>query len=504
MKSKHSLAEQFEIEDKRKKLKDYNVKWDPKKPLLSLFKIILPNIKWKHKQILFINALAFIRWYLGGYKSGKTFTGVCLDIVLSFINRPYPGILVHPTADGVDITILPLIDEICKLNKIEYEVKKLSTKWKVYFKFGLNKKDWGQLILASGDKPKSLKGPKLAWAHIDEPLIMAEEISSVILSRLAELRSVLRLLFYTGTPEPLHMKWGFDIVDKENEDTPERFITTVSAREIKEHLPPGYIEQQEATYTPEMVLTFVDGKYRNLSQGAMYFAFKREKNVFDPLNLSVNIPEDAERELVLSYDFNVKQMSAVLWELAGKYKLQYEEFRIQTRSNTEELTNLAIERLKDSGYLVKSQQDGWYYTKHGKSVLITGDATGKSGSSKSNVSDYEIIQQAFDSKKVMCYIAVDESNPAVRDRVNYMNKQFSLGYCLISEKCKLSIRDRELGVWKLGADGFIVDKSKAEISHLNDAGDYGVYNTRDITDDDDGEESSAGGNCGYTNAGRQR
>jgi len=500
MKSKHSLAEQFAIEDKRKKLKDYKTEWDPKKPLISLFKIILPNIKWKNKQIYFINALAFIKWYLGGYKSGKTFTGVCLDIVLSFINRPFPGILVHPTSDGIDITILPLIDEICKLNKIEYEVKKLSTKWKVYFKFGLHKKDWGCLILASGDRPRSLKGPKLAWGHIDEPLIMKEEIVQVIMSRLAEFKSILQMLIFTGTPEPEHMLWGFDIVDKEEENTSKRFITTISARDIKEFLPPNYIENQEANMSPEMIATFIDGKYRNLSQGRIYFSFDREKNVFDPLNMpKLHIPEDTEREHIISYDFNVNQMSAVLWELAGRFKFQFEEFRIQSRSNTKELSGLIINRLHTDGYLMLNENDGFYYSKHGKSFIITGDATGKSGSSKSNLSDYEIIQECFEEAKIMAYIAVEESNPAIRDRVNYMNTEFSLGYCLISEKCKLSIRDRELGSWKLGADGFVPDKSKKEISHLNDAGDYGVYNTRMIT-----ELEGSEGNVDIVGSGRAR
>jgi hypothetical protein len=486
--SKLTLEEQYYIEDKRRQLKLQQAEFDTKKPFARQMKAVLPNISWKPKQEAFINARQPVKWYLGGYKSGKSFSGVACDIWLSYVNKPAPGILVHPTADGIEVTILPLIDEICHLNKIEYSLRKLSTKWIITFKFGLNKRDWGKLILVSGDRPKSLKGPNLAWGHIDEPLIMEAEIVSVIQSRLANPKGKLNQLIFTGTPEPAHMKWGFDIVDKETENTKQRFIITVSTREVEEYLAPGYIKNIEDNNPPEFVETFIDGKYRNLSQGKVYYSFRREKNVFDPLKFNMNhiIPDfdNHEREIVISYDFNVNQMSATQWMLAKRWKLQEEEYRIQGRSNTRELTGLIINRLHLSGYL-KKDIDGWWITKYGKSIIVTGDASGKSGSSKSNLSDYETIVQLFENDKIRIQIFVPDVNPAVRDRTNYMNTEFELGYVLISTKCPLSIRDRELTSWKLGADGFIIDKTKKEISHLAEAGDYACWNTRQLTESEE-------------------
>lgn len=493
MSKKLSLLQQFEIEAQRRKLKDINAEFDPKKNYDVQLKKILPNIIWKPLQKAFINAKQFIKWYLGGYKSGKTFTGVAKDIWLSFINRPYAGVLVHPTADGIQLTILPTIEEICKLNSIEFEIKKLATTWKVFFKFGLHKKDWGCLIIVSGERPQSKKGPKYAWGHIDEPLILKKEINDVIISRIAEVKGKLQCLLYTGTPEPEHMQWGFDIVDKKFEDTPARYITTVSTREVKEYLPDNYIENYEANSTPEQIATFIDGEYRNLSQGKVYQNFDRKKNVYDiklPFPVSLG---DFPHEFVITYDFNVSQMSACLLELIGRMKIQQEEYRIQSRSDTRELTRLIIQRLKDEDYL-KMVAPGKFMTKYARSFIVSGDASGMSEKSSSNKSDYQQIIEEFEKEGIQISLAlnytVDKqgeihySNPAVRDRVNYINTEFELGYFLISNKCPLSIRDRELTSWKLGADGFSIDKSKKELTHLAEAGDYGCWNTRVITTGD--------------------
>lgn len=473
---KQSLLQQVLIEEKRAQLKIFKAEYNPKIKHTKQMEALLPNIHWKPKQAAFINALQFIKWYLGGYKSGKTFTGVATDTWLSYVNRPYPGILVHPTFDGLRVTILPLIEEICDLNHILYEVKELSTKFKVTYKFGRGAKECGTLYLASGHIPKSLKGPKYAFGHIDEPLIMKAEITEVVMSRLAELRAKLRWLLFTGTPEPEHMLWGWDIVDKIEEDSDARFLITMSAREVSEYLATGYIEEQLKIYTPEQAETFIDGKYRNLSGGKVYNSFDRKKNVRPAMEVK-NLAVNPSNEIVLSFDFNVNQMSSALHRLSGTYKLLEKEFRIQSRSDTRELCVLIINRLREDGYV---REDG--FTKFGKSFLITGDASGKAHSSKSNQSDYEIIVQEFDRAGIKISVSVPEANPAVRDRTNYMNLQFENETYILSDDCNVNIRDRELTSWVMGARGFMIDKSKSELTHMSDAADYGIYNTQMLTD----------------------
>ena len=485
--TKLTLQQQAHIEQKRRQMKMLSTDYDPTVANVVQIKNLLPEYTFIDKQQAYINAKQFVSWLLGGYKSGKTFVGICFDIFLAFVNRPYPGILVHPTMDGNTITILPLIDEICEKNRIEYSVRKLATKYIVTFKFGLNKKDWGNLILASGDKPKSLKGPKTAFAHIDEPLVMSEEIFNVIMTRNAHAGAKLRRLQLTGTPEPAHMKWGFDVVDKVNENSKQRFLTTISTREVKQYLPAGYIEENEKNMTPEEILTFIDGLYRNLAGGRVYPNFHRDKNTFKTTTLKHDFSLAPFREFVLNYDFNVAHMSLGVQELAGKFKFKHREFRIEGRSDTREATKLAIESMIQEGYLVK-QRNGEYFTKFNTSLIITGDASGESGSSKSKESDYEQIMEILDKYKISYTFAVPKANPPVRTRTNYVDSEFYNKTYFISENCPVAIRDRELMVWKKGAEGFFIDKSKPEISHMGESDDYGLWNTRVLTDyaaDDD-------------------
>ena len=123
-------------------------------------------------------------------------------------------------------------------------------------------------------------------------------------------------------------------------------------------------------------------------------------------------------------------------------------------------------------------------------MIVTGDAAGKAKSTKSNKSDYEIIVKEFDDAGIHINIYVPDSNPAIRDRVNYVNMQFANESFIVNDECRITIRDRELVSWKMGADGFSIDKSKAELTHLSDAADYAVYNTQMMTA---GEGESGGG-----------
>lgn len=480
-----SLYEQAMIEKKRRELKNLKADFNPKLQYARQMLKLMPNITLKDKQEQYINAKQFIKWYLGGYKAGKTFIGVHNDIWLAYVNRPYPGLLIHPTADGNKVTIMPAIEEICAMHRIDYKVKYLSTKIIVSFIFGFQKHDWGNLILASGDKPKSLKGPKVAFGHVDEPLVMEKEIEQIIISRVSDKRARLSMVQFTGTPEPKHMKWGFDIVDKEYENSKDRFIITMPTTEVAEYLPDDYIENARKNYTPNEFETFIMGKYRNLSQGMVYENFDSKRNVYKSAEVKPEafIPEGADVEYVISYDFNVNQMSATLIQLAGRNKTQVKEYRIKNTSDTLELTQLIIARLRQDKFFIKYGSE--YRTKYGKSIIISGDASGKNMSTKSKKSDYRIIIDEFDRENIKYTLAVPDSNGAVRDRTNYVNRQFANGTFMISDECPDSIRDRELTSWKLGADGFVIEKSKKELSHLSDAGDYGIVNTQMLTEDAD-------------------
>lgn len=208
---------------------------------------------------------------------------------------------------------------------------------------------------------------------------------------------------------------------------------------------------------------YLEGKYLRLTSAeSVYYAFEPSKHI---IKNKINFDK-----YVLSFDFNVNPMCAVLIGIKDNLRVQIDEF-ILNKSNTSELCDLIIDHFKLNHF---------YYP-----LIVTGDASGrKTTSNSSGVSDYLIIKNKFDAAGLEYYMHIPEQNPLVRDRVNFVNNLFEKNYFLINEKCKQSIKDRELVTWKPGSDKFIIDKSNPELTHLSDAADYGLWLTRRIVQDD--------------------
>jgi hypothetical protein len=167
-------------------------------------------------------------------------------------------------------------------------------------------------------------------------------------------------------------------------------------------------------------------------------------------------------------------MCAVELIIDGDKRTQIDEYVIHS-SNTGELCELIIKQLNEK------------YNKSDISLLITGDASGRALKTASfGKSDYMIIKEAFERAGFQFSMFIPKTNPPVRDRINFTNMLLETGKYLITENCKQSIKDRGLVTWKQGTDGFIIDKSRRDISHLSDAGDYALWASRREDNQSDG------------------
>ncbi len=218
------------------------------------------------------------------------------------------------------------------------------------------------------------------------------------------------------------------------------------------------------------------GKNINLSADRAYYAFDSERSVINnsPSLLSFPSPSLGMQKIILGFDFNVDPMCAVELMIEGDVRIQVDEYVIHS-SNTGELCEYIIQRFNEK------------YTKNDISLLITGDASGKALKTASfGKSDYMIIKEAFERAGFLFNMYVPNTNPPVRDRINFANMLFETGKYKIVKKCKQSIKDRGLVTWKKGADGFIIDKSRKDVSHLSDAGDYALWASRKIESEREG------------------
>ncbi|MBK9333857.1 MAG: hypothetical protein IPM96_15980 [Ignavibacteria bacterium] len=433
---------------------------------LDELNIILPNYKPQEKQAHFHLAAQRQKGIKGGYGSGKTYAFIAEAILLAYVNKPIPIVISYPTEDSAIASGLPVLRSLCKDNDIEFKWTKDSGSFNMIF--GAGNDNIGKIILIG---QKFFKGVTVAAVGLDEPFSQKKETYENLIARARSGKAVRQEIFWAGTPEPESMEWGFEFFERDSNDK-DLFTITVPTYE-NQYLSKGYLKSLENTFDAKTKEVYMMGKYMSLSQGKVYYGFDREKNVLSADDIDYKLSD--KLELIISFDFNVDPMTAVEVLIRENKLYQLDEYLIHS-SNTEELCQSIITNLK-SKYDVKCL-----------SLIITGDASGRARKSSSfGKSDYMIIKEWFLNSGIKFTFAVPNENPAVRDRVNYTNKLFEQKRFYVCDNCKWSIRDRELVGWKRSSsniEGFHIDKSKKDLSHLSDAGDYAAWNTMTITNEE--------------------
>lgn len=434
--------------------------------------IILPNYKPQEKQALFHKSTQRQKGIKGGYGSGKTIPFIAESIILAYVNRPVPIVISYPTEDSALAVGLPVMKQFCNDNDIKYTFIKDSGSFKM--EFGSGEKNKGEIILIG---QKFFKGVTVAAVGFDEPFSQRKETFENLIARARSSKAARQEIFWAGTPEPETMEWGFEYFEQDHNDK-DLFTITISTYENK-YLSEGYLKSLENTFDAKTKEVYMMGKYLSLSQGKVYYGFDRQKNTLeiDDVDHKLGTKKLELIELIISFDFNVDPMTAVEVFIDKKTRNRYqlEEYLIHS-SNTDELCESILNNLKSK------------YDINRLSLIITGDASGKSKKSASyGKSDFMIIKDWFSRSGIKYTFAVPNENPPVRDRVNYTNKLFEQKRFFICKHCTWSIRDRELVGWKRSSanlDGFHIDKTKKDLSHLSDAGDYSLWNTRIICDEE--------------------
>ena len=365
--------------------------------------------------------------YVGGYGSGKTFSGCHEAIRLSVINRGLPGMVVAPTYGMLQDATLPVFLEILDRAGIEY--KWLSSNSNLFLPWG------SKVMFRSADSPERLKGPSLAWVGIDEGALVSRAAWEVLISRLRHPEAKWLSAFITTTPEGYN--WLFEeFVEKRKRGY--RLITASTKENI--HLPPDYADDLIEAYGANIARQYVSGEFVNPHAGRVYPEFSRERHVREGMGYDPAYP------LTMAVDFNVDPLHAAFIQVAGKEVRVVDEIVIRS-SNTWELCEAARNRYGDIA------------------IAAYPDPTGrarKTAGLPGATSDFAVLStNGFE-------VRARNSSPHVRDRVNAVNKVLSGGppELVISSACRESIRSFERTAWKEGAS--ILDKTKGD-EHITDA-----------------------------------
>ena len=380
--------------------------WRQENPILNEEGLPLQGGMWEHQRTWW-HMPNFIKAMVAGYGSGKTFIGAKRAIALALLNNGEPHFWVSPSYKIAKRTVVPTLIELLE-GKRTFDSN---------FKYRYNKSDGefkinhrgrkGIIWLGSGEEPNSLKGPNIGSATIDEPFIQDKEVFEQMLARVRSPKARHREIGLLGTPEQLN--WGYDICEGDDRDRYDIGVMHV-ATEMNKALPQQYLDTLLRGYTKKMQEAFLQGLFVNLSKGAIYYGFSKDRNVME-------LP-DPGHELEVGMDFNVDPMAAIVFWRHAQHVHIVAEIEIEN-ADTEYMCSILAQdnRHNESREFMRGQVKNFLHKDKTMRVqTIFPDASGRSRhtSASGGQSDFSIIRERFQ-------LISKAANPKIRDRENAVN-----------------------------------------------------------------------------------
>lgn len=322
--------------------------------------------------------------FVGGFGAGKS---DALITRLMMKKLAYPQFNVGyfaPTYDLISLIAWPKFEERLDAMKVKYRLNKSDKELRVA--------TGGSVIFRTLDNPDRIVGFEISDGGIDEFDTLDEKKAGNAWRKcLARCRKKkpdgeLNTLAIATTPEGfryVYQTWG-----KNPKPGYELYRAPTSSNPF---LPDGYVDQLRAIYPPQLLDAYLEGLFVNLTSGAVYPDFSRTLN-------HAPVTADPNEPLHVGMDFNVLNMSAVIFVLRGD--TPYAVGELTGVRDTPAMAQILKERYREQGH----------------SVTVYPDASGQNTSSKNaSESDLSILRQNGFG------VRVNNRNPAVKDRVNSVN-----------------------------------------------------------------------------------
>lgn len=398
-------------------------------------------------QFQFLKSKAQILALVTGFGAGKTyaFRRKCLINHLFNIS-PESGLsngwVIYPT--------LELAHELFVEDfKILLQDLEIPFNWNV--QRGRFKTPYGTIKIYTLEQPKRMVGANLTWCGFDEfDTVKTSQALLCFQKAVGRMRgNATPQIFIVTTPEGFKATYKLFVENKKPSHELIRGRT-----EDNKHLDENYLRLLREQYDPILLKAYMEGQFVNLESGQVYYSFNRELHV-----AKENIAVNPTLPLNFCFDFNVFPYS-VSWnqEYNREHIRWLGEWVSKAHSNTHEACAAITAMLPRD-----------------LDVVVYGDASGRSGSANSNLTNYQIIDSVFRNHFKDLTYHVPTSNPAVKDRINCFNLKLSKNHLVFNPSCVKLIQDLEQVVWN--EKGNELDKSDIHRTHSSDgAGYYISYN----------------------------
>ena len=355
-------------------------------------------------QYKFINSTAKYPALVSGLGAGKTEALVYRTLrLMTEIPKLRIGIY-EPTVDLLKRIIYPRFEDIFANSGLMYKLNKSDGIMQVWMPSGI-----AEIVFRSMENPTRIIGYEVHHSILDEidtlPKDKAMDVWVRVLARNRKSfidprtgKRGMNTVGITTTPEGFNFVYNMWV--KEHKDNPEYELIRGRTAD-NHHLPEDYVSSLRATYPPQLIEAYLEGKFVNMTGLTVYSGFNREKS---NTNLTIN-DFDQSHALHIGMDFNVGRMSAVVG-LKG-------DSESKTLYIVDEFHNLA-----DTPAMIEAIQARY----PNRQIIVYPDASGRSRKSvDASKSDIKLLRDAG------FRINAPKKNPPVRERVLSMNTMFLNG-----------------------------------------------------------------------------
>lgn len=394
-------------------------------------------------QAKFLSLTQKYRALVAGYGTGKSVTG-CVSSLAHYwehpkVNQGYFA----PTYPQIRDIYFPTIEEVAFVMGLRAEIKESNKEVHIYS----GRFYRGTTICRSMEKPSTIIGFKIGHAHIDELDVLdpkkAKEAWRKIIARLRwQDASIKNGADVTTTPEGFKETYRLFVEAlQKNPDLAKSYgLVQASTYDNEINLPDDYIQSLIDTYPSELIAAYLNGQFVNLTSGTVYRSYNRITHNSNQLATEKDV-------LRIGMDFNVTKMAATVYVERPNGYHAVSEFK----------------DIFDTPDMIKAIKNRFTNNR----IIVYPDASGDSRKTvDASKSDIALLRQAgFEVK-------VHSTNPAVKDRIMSVNKQFEINRLWVnSTECPTVAKNLEQQAYdeKNGEP----DK-KAGFDHQNDATGYPI------------------------------
>lgn len=375
--------------------------------------------------------------FIGGYGSGKSAAAIARAMALK-AHFPKNDIAYYlPTYPLVEDIAFQRFPELCERKGWPYKLRKSGGTPHIEFPGS------GRILFRTMENPDRIVGYEVAHSILDElDTLERDKAMRVWIKVIARNRQKMLGAKFPNTVAVATTPEGFKFVWEQWEKVkrPGYVLFRAKTMDNAANLPDGYIDNLRNSYPTQLLTAYLDGEFVNMTSGSVYPNFQRSKN-------HTNERIDSGEALHIGMDFNVTKMSAI----------------IHTIRNNKPRALRELVDIYDTPAMCLSIREHYPKDKY-PTIIVYPDASGNSRkSNNASQTDLSLLRGAG------FHVSVNPTNPAVKDRVMSMNKNFETAdYLVNTDLCPMYTEGLEKQPYDKNGEP---DKAGG-LDHCVDAGGY--------------------------------